>query len=101
MIMKYKMLTGASREEIMQTNIFEFFSLIGASDPVISEDSIRLMKIVDNHLLLNNKKTANQYPELIKSHKRVLNEKGIKVWNKRAEFESLNRLKQMIRRTNG
>ena len=99
--MKYKMLTGASREEIMRTNIFEFLSLIGASEPVVSEDSIRLMKIFDNHLLLNNKKTANQYPELIKSHKRVVSEKGMKVWNKRAEFESLNKLKAMIRGING
>ena len=99
--MKYKMLTGASRDEIMRTNIFEFLSLIGASEPVVSEDSIRLMKIFDNHLLLNNKKTANQYPELIKAHKRVVSEKGMKVWNKRAEFESLNKLKAMIRGING
>jgi hypothetical protein len=94
--MKYKMLTGAAMEEIMNTNIFEFFTLLGASEAVISEDSIRLMKIYDNKLLLKSKKNASQYPDLMKYHKRVYTEKGVKQWRKKADIAGLERLKDMV-----
>jgi hypothetical protein len=96
--MKYKMLTGAAMEEIMNTNIFEFFSLLGASDAVISEDSIRLMKIHDNKLFLNSKKNASKYPDLMKHHKKIFTEKGVKQWHKKADIAGLEKLKAIIKK---
>jgi hypothetical protein len=96
--MKYKMLTGAAMEEIMNTNVFEFFTLLGASEAVISEDSIRLMKIYDNKLLLRNKKNASKYPDLMKYHKRIFFEKGVKQWRKKADFSGLERLKALVKK---
>ena len=91
------MLTGGALEEIMNTNIFEFFSLLGASDAVISEDSIRLMKIYDNNLLLKSK-NKSKYPDLMKHHKKIFFEKGVKQWNKKADFKALERLKALVKK---
>ena len=91
-------MTGAALEEIMNTNVFEFFTLLGASDPVISEESIRLMKIYDNKLLLRNKKNASKYPELMKFHKKIFFEKGVKQWRKKADFAGLDRLKALVKK---
>lgn len=96
--MKYKMLTGASLDEIMNTNIFEFFTLLGASEAVVSEESLRLIKIYDNNLYLKSKKNTSKYPDLIKHHKKIFSEKGVKQWNKAADFSGLEKLKAMIKR---
>ena len=96
--MKYKMLTGAAIEEIMNTNVFEFFTLLGSSEAVISEDSIRLMKIYDNKLLLKNKKNASKYPDLMKYHKKTFFERGVKQWRKKADFEGIESLKNMVKK---
>lgn len=88
--------TGASLKEVLETNIFTFFSILDASDAVIAEEALRNMKIIDNNLLLKNEKTKDRYSDLSNYYTNLYKEKGIKTWNIKADISGLMQLKQMI-----
>ena len=96
--MKYIMLTGTSFEKVMEMNAFVFFALLEASDAVIAEESIRQIKIIDNHLLLKSKHNKSDYPNLLKHYKQTLKNKGINVWHKKADFAGIAQLKAMLKK---
>lgn len=59
-------------EEILGTNAFIFFEILGGMNSHIAEESLRLLKISDNKLLLKNETTKHKYQELYKQHTRIL-----------------------------